>query len=150
MWRTHRFFDPFSIQKTQQGWHEVMITSGPDPASKTVLKSSEIHAATPKANLDLDTTLPSSHNSGPHFRAVLSPASSPSSTLLGSSSPHFQSMPIGSRIEVSASSFQMARKIGELITGPGRVGSALVIDYGGDHSFGNSFRVSCLFTCEEF
>ncbi|KAI0322135.1 S-adenosyl-L-methionine-dependent methyltransferase [Amylostereum chailletii] len=136
----HEFFDalPFHlIEKTQQGWHEVLLTSAKDPAAKTVLRPSNISGPA-KAHLDIDTTLTSS--TGPRLRPVLSHSPSPISTLLGSSSPRFQAMPIGSRIEVSASGFQSARKIGEMIAGPGRNGCALIVDYGGDHVYGNSFR----------
>ncbi|KAI0321077.1 hypothetical protein OF83DRAFT_1101445, partial [Amylostereum chailletii] len=53
----------------------------------------------------------------------------------------FQAMPIGSRIEVSASGFQTARKIGGMIAGHGRNGCALIVDYGGNHVHGKTFRV---------
>jgi len=62
------------------------------------------------------------------------------STLLGSSSPRFSSLPIGARIEVSATSFRIAHKLGTLIS-QGAGGSALIVDYGTDHAVGNSFRV---------
>ncbi|KAH9055203.1 S-adenosyl-L-methionine-dependent methyltransferase [Lactarius vividus] len=63
----------------------------------------------------------------------------PVSTLLGASSPRFATLPIGARIEVSAASFQTARKLGTLVS-QGAGGSALVVDYGTDHAVGNSFR----------
>jgi hypothetical protein len=74
------------------------------------------------------------------FCPVLMPESSPVSTLLGTSSPRFVSLPIGPRIEVLAASFQTARKLSTLIS-QGAGGSALVIDYGTDHAVGNSFHV---------
>ncbi|KAI0280286.1 DUF185-domain-containing protein [Russula aff. rugulosa BPL654] len=119
----HEFFDalPFHlIEKSHQGWKEVLITSAPDPAAKTILK-------------------PSDDGSPTRFRPVLATEPSPVSTLLGSSSPRFSSLPIGARIEVSATSFRIARKLGTLIS-QGAGGSALIVDYGTDHAVGNSFR----------
>jgi len=78
------------------------------------------------------------------FRPVLAPESSPVSTLLGASSPRFASLPIGTRIEVSAASFQTAHKLGMLISQGTRC-SALVVDYGTNHAIGNSFRVRVSF-----
>ena len=67
------------------------------------------------------------------------------SMLLGASSPRFASLPIGARVEISAASFQTARKLGTLIS-QGAGGSALVVDYGTDHAVGNSFRVRVFFS----
>ena len=62
--------------------------------------------------------------------------------LLGSSSPRFRSLPVGSRIEVSPASFKIARQIAELINNPDSGGgSALIVDYGDAKVFGNSIRV---------
>ena len=78
----------------------------------------------------------------PRLRRVLSPSPTAASTLLGRSSLRFEQMPEGSRLEVSAASFRIARKVGELLS-PG--GCALVVDYGGDSPFGDSFRVRYAF-----
>jgi NADH dehydrogenase [ubiquinone] 1 alpha subcomplex assembly factor 7 len=62
------------------------------------------------------------------------------------SSPRFQKLPIGARVEVSPAAFKIARKVGEVLCGqksPG--GAALIVDYGGEKAFGNSLRVSKLF-----
>ncbi|ETW83288.1 hypothetical protein HETIRDRAFT_316531 [Heterobasidion irregulare TC 32-1] len=115
----HEFFDALPmhlIEKTQKGWQEVLITSAHDSSSKTILRP---------------------------LSPTLSAAPSPVSTLLGSSSTRFSSLPIGSRIEVSPAGFQISRKVGELIGGKSNIGSrgsALIIDYGADKAFGNSFR----------
>jgi NADH dehydrogenase [ubiquinone] 1 alpha subcomplex assembly factor 7 len=85
----------------------------------------------------------SSPTSQPRFRPILAAEPSPVSTLLGGSSRRFASLPISARIEVSATSFQIARKLGTLIS-QGAGGSGLVIDYGTDHAVGNSFRVRAL------
>ncbi|KAH9044050.1 putative S-adenosyl-L-methionine-dependent methyltransferase-domain-containing protein [Lactarius deliciosus] len=134
----HEFFDalPFHlIEKTHQGWKEVLITSARDPAAKTILRPSSpspLASATP--SLDLSASTPRTC-----FRPDLAAEPTPVSTLLGTSSPRFTSLPIGTRIEVSATSFQTARKLGTLVS-QGVGGSALVIDFGADHAVGNSFR----------
>ncbi|EIM90675.1 DUF185-domain-containing protein [Stereum hirsutum FP-91666 SS1] len=177
----HEFFDALPVhllEKTSQGWKEVLLTSLSDPVAqtRTVLRPSDL-------NLDLDTTrssltstTPSSvstlsasstpitgesttSGSKPRLRPVLSPEPSPVSTLLGSSSPRFASLPIGSRIEVCAAGFQVARKLAGLaggvvpassaaaagdsvgkVDGGGKRGCGLIVDYGDEKVFGASFR----------
>ncbi|KAN0134557.1 S-adenosyl-L-methionine-dependent methyltransferase [Lactarius tabidus] len=131
----HEFFDalPFHlIEKTHQGWKEVLLTSAHDPAAKTIIRPSSPVSAAP--SLDPSASTPKTR-----FRPVLAPEPTPVSTLLGASSPRFASLPIGARIEVSPASFQTARKVGTLVS-QGAGGSALVVDYGTDHAVGNSFR----------
>ncbi|KAF4571221.1 hypothetical protein EYR36_008550 [Pleurotus pulmonarius] len=113
----HEFFDALPIhivEKTQKGWQELLVASASD-ANSSIAPS-------------------------PRLKAVLSPEPSPVSSLLGMSSQRFLKLPIGTRIEVSPSSFKISRRIGELIAGSSTGGSALVIDYGGDKAFNNSFR----------
>ncbi|TBU50338.1 S-adenosyl-L-methionine-dependent methyltransferase [Dichomitus squalens] len=137
----HEFFDalPFHLlQKIEKGWREVLIASGPDPAAGTILKSDG------SPSLDVSTTRPLVSTAA-RFRQVLSPTPMPTSTLLGLSSPRFQKLPAGSRIEVSPAAFKISRKIGGLLHDkhPGGVrsaGSALIVDYGGSKVYGNSFR----------
>ncbi|KAI0067246.1 DUF185-domain-containing protein [Artomyces pyxidatus] len=155
----HEFFDALPIhviEKTHQGWQEVLISSTPDPVAKRILRPSDIaasppsleHQSSPTLLLDKSTSFaPSSSPSRPRLRPVISPTPSPISTLLGSSSPRFQALPIGARIEVSAAGFQIARKVGEMIGGHSthdaksrRTGSALIVDYGANKTVGNSFR----------
>ncbi|KAI9439742.1 DUF185-domain-containing protein [Lactarius indigo] len=133
----HEFFDalPFHfIEKTHQGWKEVLITSARDPAAKTILKPPPSPLAPATPSLD-----PLASTTKTRFRPVLGAEPTPVSMLLGASSPRFASLPIGARIEVSAASFQTARKLGTLVS-QGAGGSALVVDYGADHAVGNSFR----------
>ncbi|KAK2460941.1 hypothetical protein APHAL10511_007411 [Amanita phalloides] len=120
----HEFFDALPIhvlQKKETGWHEVMI------GSEDVVRHS-----------DSDT------QSAARLRRVLSPTPSAASTLLASSSPRFKNLPLGSTIEVSPLSFKIARKIGAILASHGDSassgGCALVIDYGGDKVYGDSFR----------
>jgi hypothetical protein len=83
------------------------------------------------------------------LQRVLARNPSPVSTLLGHSSPRFKDIPIGSSLEVSPTAFRIAHRIGQLfsnensgdeITSLG--GCGLIIDYGGDKAFADSFRVS--------
>ncbi|KAI8980089.1 DUF185-domain-containing protein [Trametes punicea] len=131
--------DAYPHQKTHHGWQEVLIASGPDPAAPTVLNS-----GTESPSLDVLSSNPPASTSG-RFHQVLSPAPTPSSTLLGLSSTRFQKLPVGSRIEVSPASFKIARQLGELLydaesNGSRSAGSALIVDYGGEKAYGNSFR----------
>ncbi|KAK7006139.1 protein arginine methyltransferase NDUFAF7 [Favolaschia claudopus] len=74
----------------------------------------------------------------PRFRYVLSSPSAAAS-LLGSSTPRFKDLPSGTRLEVSPASFKIMRKIGTLLAAPGG-GCGLIVDYGADKAFGQSFR----------
>jgi len=104
------------------------------------------------------TTPTHSHH---HLRHVLSSTPTAASTLLGLSSPRFRDLPIGASIEVSPVAFKLARQVGQLISGRKKPepfaarettdvklesdsvgGCGLIIDYGGDKVYGNSFRVS--------
>lgn len=143
MFFAHEFFDALPIhtlQKTETGWHEVLIDANPD------------YNATGDCQTDIEkpNVLKTTTNSNSRLRRVLSRSPSATSTLLGQSSPRFSEIPIGSSIEVSPTSFRTARQVGELLLGnvknqedessrsPG--GCGLIIDYGDDHVFGDSFR----------
>ncbi|RPD74986.1 DUF185-domain-containing protein [Lentinus tigrinus ALCF2SS1-7] len=136
----HEFFDalPFHLlQKTHHGWQELLITSEPQPAAPTTLRP----AASPSLDLSVNSPTPRATR----FRQILSPTPTASSTLLGMSSPRFQKLPVGSRVEVSPASFKVARQVAELLHDEGSdgvrsAGSALIVDYGGDRAYGNSFR----------
>ena len=105
-------------QKSHQGWKEVLITSSSDPAAKTILRHSD-DGTTSQFSRSPSATTPShdrsSSTSQSRFRPVLAKEPSPVSTLLGASSPRFSSLPIGARVEVSAASFRIARKLGTLL-----------------------------------
>lgn len=117
----------------------MLIASGPDPAARTTLKPDG------GPSLDVSTRRPLASTAA-RFRQVLTPTPTPTSTVLGLSSPRFLKLPVGSRIEVSPASFKIARQIGELLhdkasDGSRSAGSALIVDYGGNKVYGNSFRV---------
>lgn len=92
----------------------------------------------------------------PSFRAVLSRTSSADATLLGSISPRFKSVPVGSRIEVSPEASRTARLVSRLLSPPAGIdplgsgseegvattdgGAALVVDYGSANAAADSFR----------
>lgn len=126
----HEFFDAIPIhviEKTPQGFQEVLVDI--DRTAQTLTTTpSLLVSSSPK---------PKPKPSG--FRYVLSGPISPLAHTLAQSSPRFAQMPIGSRIEVSPSSWGIARTIGELVKGGG-AGAGLIVDYGDDRAFGSSFR----------
>jgi NADH dehydrogenase [ubiquinone] 1 alpha subcomplex assembly factor 7 len=76
--------------------------------------------------------------------------------VLGLASPRFRALPEGATIEVSPTAYRIARRVGEVVAGLGREekggekalegkgavgGCGLIVDYGGDKVFGDSFRV---------
>ncbi|PPQ69180.1 hypothetical protein CVT24_000028 [Panaeolus cyanescens] len=135
----HEFFDALPIhvlQKTAKGWNEVLIASNTEPESSTSSENSE----KPETPVSAEPTF--------SFRRVLSPEPSAVSTVLGNSSPRFQALPEGSYLEVSPTVFRIGRKVGELLavqtseigtqTSPG--GCGLIVDYGDNKAFGDSFR----------
>lgn len=116
-----------------------MISLFPTSSEYTDLRNSSL--SLPSA----PTTL-TQQSSRPHLRRVLSRSPTPASTLLGLSSPRFQKLPIGAHVEVSPAAFKISRKVGEVLcvsdgcqSRPG--GSGLIIDYGGQKVYGDSFRV---------
>lgn len=93
-----------------------------------------------------EETISSADSGKTRLRRVLSSKSSATAKLLGSSSPRYDNIPAGSTLEVSPQSFRTARNIGKIISGTnddssGVGGCALIIDYGGDQAYTDSFRV---------
>ncbi|KAH9481716.1 Protein arginine methyltransferase NDUFAF7, mitochondrial [Psilocybe cubensis] len=89
------------------------------------------------------------------LRRVLASKPSSASTVLGLSSPRFSELSAGSLLEVSPTSYRVARKVGELLaTGTSNDGTnevesgkenpiggcGLIIDYGGASAYGDSLR----------
>ncbi|EGN98843.1 hypothetical protein SERLA73DRAFT_55110, partial [Serpula lacrymans var. lacrymans S7.3] len=129
----HEFFDALPVhvlEKTQQGWHEVLIDIAQSPVDRFSVKTNPS---------PLLINQPSMTSLSARWKRVLSPTPTAISTLLGFASPRFNALPIGARIEVSAVTMKTARQIGEMIQ---EGGSALIIDYGKDNVFGDSLRVS--------
>ncbi|KAB5596096.1 NADH dehydrogenase [ubiquinone] complex I, assembly factor 7 [Ceratobasidium theobromae] len=121
----HELFDAIPIhiiEKTPDGFQEVLVDI--DRTAQTTT-----------------TGTLSSVNAPCGFRFVLSGRLSPLAHTLGQSSPRFASVPNASRIEVSPTSWGIARTIGEMLSAPGG-GAGLIIDYGDNRAFGSSFRAS--------
>ncbi|KAF5391635.1 hypothetical protein D9757_002467 [Collybiopsis confluens] len=118
----HEFFDALPIhvfRKTEEGWKELMVSSR------------------------LAGEGEDSEKQHPRLQHVLSPQKTAISTIFGNSSSRFQALPIGSDLEVSPTSFRLARKVGELLTkknGASPGGCGLIIDYGNANAFGSSRR----------
>ncbi|KAK6907652.1 hypothetical protein I203_101650 [Kwoniella mangroviensis CBS 8507] len=115
----HEFFDAMPIntfEKTDMGWREVQVDNDPGYAQ----------------NLPNQTS-----KSG--LRLSLSSAPTPLSTVLPATSSRFTNLSTGSRIEIAQDSFKIMRRAGELIS-KGLGGCGVVVDYGGDRSYGQSFR----------
>lgn len=131
----------------------------------TTIKVSDL-----RRNRSSSTDNKSSTPAPPAFQYVTSPGETPWSRLLASSNSRFQHLQPGQRVEVSPESWASARKVGELIAGRkasttsnasdslgqskeqalrqeeerlkgnSKGGSGLIIDYGDEKAFGNSFR----------
>ena len=88
-----------------------------------------------------DPLLPSpSSSSG--LRLAIARNSTTLASVLPATSVRFAELPVGSRVEIAPDSWQIMRRIGEVLGAEGAGGGAgLVVDYGGDQSFGSSFRV---------
>lgn len=87
------------------------------------------------------------------FHYVLSPTPTTMSTLLGLTSPRYNALPVGARVEVSVAANRIARKVAQLLSPSAasseervNAGAALIVDYGDAKAFGDSFRV-CRFMC---
>ncbi|KAF8802501.1 DUF185-domain-containing protein [Phlegmacium glaucopus] len=129
----HEFFDALPIhilQKMQTGWHEVLVASN--------MEEEKAESNVDKTRLTAVATA---------LQRVLARNPSTASALLGYSSPRFQGIPVGSSLEVSPTAFRIAHKIGQLLSSENSGakktslgGCGLIIDYGGDKAFGDSFR----------
>ena len=119
----------------QTGWHEVLVAPNLEE----------------KAESDADESDQSSQSAVPtRLQRVLARNPSTASTLLGHSSPRFKDIPVGSFLEASPTAFRIAHRIGQLLSNKNSAedkttslgGCGLIIDYGDDKAFANSFRVS--------
>ncbi|BGO90588.1 hypothetical protein NBRC10512_002644 [Rhodotorula toruloides] len=167
----HEFFDALPIhifENTQNGWREVLIDiSDPkaiaaNPAKAEPLRLVLAPNATPASALytSLAQAIYPSAQRQPDLASAAPATKSPllnvDTTLGASSAPHttpagkegsliaqrFARLPIGSRLEVSPSSWEIARDLARVVAGPegGRGGAGLVVDYGDAKAFGRSWR----------
>ncbi|KPV77291.1 uncharacterized protein RHOBADRAFT_33470 [Rhodotorula graminis WP1] len=122
----HEFFDALPIhifENTQKGWREVL--------SPLTLNVDTTLGAPPRSASSPSSPAPSAARAAP-------PASTPGGA--GSlTAQRFARLPIGSRIEVSPSSWEVARDTARLVGGPAG-GAGLVVDYGDAKAFGRSWR----------
>lgn len=119
----------------QTGWHEVLVAPNIEE-EKVELNADESDQSSGSAS----TT---------RLQRVLARSPSTASTLLGNSSPRFQNIPGGSFLEVSPTAFRIAHRISQLLSNKNSEdkttslgGCGLIIDYGDDKAFADSFRVS--------
>ncbi|KAF8591209.1 DUF185-domain-containing protein [Ramaria rubella] len=134
----HEFFDALPVnilEKTASGFREVLIDLKSQSNPSVVPSSTASNSAMGLSPLQFVVS------SGPTAR----------SDLLSTLSPRFASLPEGSRVEVCSSGWRIARKVGEMVSSFSQPvvggskrrtnkGAALIIDYGGEHTFGASFR----------
>ncbi|ODV94711.1 hypothetical protein PACTADRAFT_50571 [Pachysolen tannophilus NRRL Y-2460] len=123
----HEFFDALPIhqfEKTGKGWREYLVDySVPTLENSLILPSQSNYRISPQLGLE-------KINSKATFHMVLSPHETLSSSI-PKSSPRFDSLPVGSRIEICPDSYLYSKKISELITcNEKHTGAALIIDYG--------------------
>ncbi|KAG5650323.1 hypothetical protein H0H81_012620 [Sphagnurus paluster] len=155
----HEFFDalPFYlIQKiNDKEWREVRVASALTPLKDPRTESTE--------PLSTTETVPQGEHPDPEsvyprFRRALSP--DPTAASIGTAvlSPRYENLAPGSLLEVSPTSYYKARQLATLLGSskpkpaientqtpesnvpPNGGGCGLIIDYGDDKAFGNSFR----------
>ncbi|SGY79980.1 BQ5605_C008g05268 [Microbotryum silenes-dioicae] len=164
----HEFFDALPIhifENTPKGWREVLVdvadpekevvpnvtaeplrlglAPGPTPAStlytrlSTVIANPASSASTSPAP-SFDTTLPPTGATSPPTAQAPQNADEPISPTLA----RFARLPIGSRIEISPASWEVAQSVGKLFSPSSspKGAAGLVIDYGDAKAFGRSWR----------
>ncbi|GAA5839478.1 hypothetical protein JCM11251_002736 [Rhodosporidiobolus azoricus] len=144
--------DPKTITTPSTPSLRLVLAPSPTPASAMysmmgqlasssgVAQQPDLLSASPAAKkapspLNVDTTLGTSAASSP-----APPPPTPSSSASGAHSltaQRFARLPLGSRIEVSPASWEIARDVAQLI---GEKGAGLVVDYGDAKAFGRSWR----------
>lgn len=128
---------PTSVSSKPREPLRLVLAPGPTPAStlytrlSTIVETPAASTSSSSSPLDVDTTLPPAHApTAPHRQQSISPTLS-----------RFARLPVGSRMEISPASWEVARGMGQLLSG--RAGGAgLVVDYGDAKAFGRSWRVS--------
>jgi len=159
----HEFFDALPInvfEKTGSGWAEVFVglkrtsTSDSGIRPETSPLSGITTLRPPSSSFPLSSQQDA--DAEPEFTFVLSPDPTPLGQLLAASNSRFDGHLPGQRLEVSAEAWAAARAVGRLVSGtkesssgpqaaPARAearwgGAGLVVDYGGEHAFSDSFR----------
>lgn len=133
----HEFFDALPIhmfEKRATGFREVFVDI--DAAAAAAASSSRIYTG----NAERDAAEAPAHK----LRLVVSQAETLASRLLvNTHDPRYAGFTSeGVRIEVCPEAYEVAQYSAELVSDPGGAGGAgLVVDYGDDKVFNNSFRV---------
>ncbi|CAD6893395.1 unnamed protein product [Tilletia controversa] len=166
----HEFFDALPInifERTGNGWREIFVDVKRNSTSALGIREERAHNSAitvlrPPSSSPLQISTPSAPrtppSSDPEFTLVLSPGPTPLGQLLASSNPRFNAYAPGQRVEVSAEAWAAARAVGRLVSGTSgeegkgkEVGGAegetkplggagLIVDYGGEQAFSDSFR----------
>ena len=87
---------------------------------------------------------PSTPPSGSGLRFALSRNEDTFTKVMTATSPRFHALPTGSRVEIARDSWKTMRLVGEMMSDSlplGGGGAGLIVDYGGDRTYGDSFRV---------
>ena len=133
----HEFFDALPInmfEKRATGFREVFVDI--DAAAAAAAASSRVYTG----NAERDAAEAPAHK----LRLVVSQAETLASRLLvNTQDPRYAGFTSeGVRIEVCPEAYEVAQYAAELVSDPGGSGGAgLVVDYGDDKVFNNSFRV---------
>lgn len=104
-------------------------------AKSSTTSSPTLHSAAPLLNVD--TTQPPAYS--PYSPPSAKPKEGGGEANL--TAQRFARLPQGSRLEISPSSYEVARGFAKLIEGE-KGGAGLVVDYGDAKAFGRSWRVS--------
>ena len=124
----------------------LVLAPNPTPASSlyTRMSTAPPSSSPTPISLSFDTTLPPPPS--PLTRSSSPPATTSSlSSSISKISPtlsRFDRLPIGSRMEISPASWEIARGVGKLVSNSQGGGAGLVVDYGDGKGFGRSWRVS--------
>lgn len=133
----HEFFDALPIHILERisptvTAEESESTTSDNPGAKPA----EDKPAAPRFRELLLTHTPPSST----LHLTLSPKPTNHSSYLPTTSPHFSTVKVGERVEVSPQAFSIMHRLGALV-GPGSGGgSGLVVDYGKDGWASESFR----------
>ncbi|KAJ7822082.1 S-adenosyl-L-methionine-dependent methyltransferase [Mycena olivaceomarginata] len=127
-------------------WHDSLDEIAPSEEEYTMLVAHEFFDALPFHTIEKKA---GKRSSSPSLNPESESTDTPpyprfryaASTLLGMSSPRFDSgpAPVGTRLEVSPAAFKTMRTVGELLAPRGR-GCGLIVDYGAARAFDQSFR----------